>query len=202
MKMNGFERRAVKIKEKIINTTLEMLKTWDADKMRITDIAQTAKVSQVTIYNYFGSKEALLREVGKKYINDLFEQFMENMKGDFSFKEKIERIILQEQEYSISSLTPYLFNQLLAEDQELSQFVEKKYNEIVLPAFLQLIEEGRNKGEISSKISTQGLLMFINFSMKYSNEFIDSIRQTGNMDLINEMVHIFFYGICGKPNEK
>jgi AcrR family transcriptional regulator len=199
MKMNGFERRAVKIKEKIINTTLDMLKTWDADKMRITDIAQAAKVSQVTIYNYFGSKEALLRETGKKYINDLFEQFMENMNGDFSFKEKIERIILQEQEYSISSLTPYLFNQLLAEDQELSQFVEKKYNDIVLPAFLQLIEEGRKNGEISSKISTQGLLLFINFSMKYSNEFIDSIRQTGNMDLINEMVHIFFYGVCGKP---
>jgi AcrR family transcriptional regulator len=198
MKMNGFEKRALKIKEKIIHTTLEMLKTWDAEKMRITDIAKTAKVSQVTIYNYFGSKEALLREAGKKYINASFDEFLENMKGDLPFKEKIERIILQEKEYSISSLTPFLFNQLLTEDLELAQFVEKKYNEVILPAFFELIDEGRRSGEISSKLSNQGLMMFINFSMKYSNEFLDSIKQNGNMDLINEMVHLFFYGICGK----
>lgn len=199
MKMNGFERRALQIKEKIIETTLEMLKTWDSNKIRIADIAKQANVSQVTIYNYFGSKEALLREVVKNYMTHSFKEFMENMNGEYTFKEKIERIILQEKEYSINSLTPFLFNQLLTEDQEIAQFVEKEYSEKVLPAFFQLIEEGRESGEISSKISTQGLMMYINFSMKYSNEFLDSIRQNGNMDLINEMVHIFFYGICGKP---
>ena len=42
-----------------------MLKTWEPKRIRITDIAKEANVSQVTIYNYFGSKEALLKEVLK-----------------------------------------------------------------------------------------------------------------------------------------
>ncbi len=195
--MNGFERRAFQIKEKIIQTTLEMLKTWDSSKIKIADIAKNANVSQVTIYNYFGSKEALLREAVKKYIEDSFNDFLENMNGDYTFKEKIESIILQERESSLSSLTPFLM-QFVKEDQEIAQFMEKEYNERILPAFLQLIEEGRKNGEISDKISNEGLFVFINFSMKYSNELYDLIQQTENMNLINEMLHIFLYGICGK----
>ncbi|MGG5251993.1 TetR/AcrR family transcriptional regulator [Neobacillus sp. SM06] len=195
--MNGFERRAFQIKGNIIQTTLEMLKTWDSSKIRIADIAKTANVSQVTIYNYFGNKEALLREAVKKYIEDSFNDFLENMNGDYTFKEKIESIILQERESSLSSLTPF-FMRLVKEDQEIAQFMEKEYNERILPAFLQLIEEGRKNGKISDKISNEGLFVFINFSMKYTNELYDSIQQTGNMNLMNEMLHIFLYGICGK----
>lgn len=197
MKMNGFEKRALQIKAKIIQTTLEMLKTWDSNKIRIADIAKTADVSQVTIYNYFGNKEALLREVVKKHFEDSFNVFLENMSGDYSFKEKIEKVILQERESSLSSLTPFLM-QYFKEDQEIAQFIEKEYSERILPAFFQLIEEGRRSGEISDKISNEGLIVFINFSMKYTNELYDSIQQTGNINLINEMLHIFLYGICGK----
>lgn len=197
MKMNGFEKRAFQIKAKIIQTTLEMLKTWDSNKIRIADIAKKANVSQVTIYNYFGNKEALLREVVKKYIEDAFNVFLENMSRDHTFKEKIEQVILQERESSLSSLTPFLM-QFVKEDQEIAQFMEKEYNEKILPVFFQLIEEGRRNGEISDKISNEGLFVFINFNMKYTNEFYDSIQQTGNMNLINEMLHIFLYGICGK----
>jgi AcrR family transcriptional regulator len=196
MKMNGFEKRALKIKEKIIATTLEMLKTWDADKMRISDIAKTAKVSQVTIYNYFGSKEALLREVYKKYINNSFLEFLEFMKGEHTFKEKIEWIILQERE-SVNNLTPNMMKQL--EDQDIAQFVEKEYNEKIIPVFLQFIEDAKKNGEISNNISTQGIMMYINISMKYYNDFLGTIRDSGNLELINEMLHIFLYGLCGKP---
>lgn len=195
--MNGFEKRAFQIKAKIIQTTLEMLKTWDSNKIRIADIAKTANVSQVTIYNYFGNKEALLREVVKNNIEDSFKVFLENISGDKTFKEKIEQVILQERESSLSSLTPFLM-QFFKEDRETAQFLEIEYNERILPAFFQLIEEGRRNGEISDKISNEGLFVFINFSMKYTNEFYDSIQQTGNMNLMNEMLHIFLYGICGK----
>jgi AcrR family transcriptional regulator len=197
MKMNGFEKRAFQIKEKIIQTTLEMLKTWDTNKIRIADIAKTANVSQVTIYNYFGNKDALLREAVKKYLEDSFHVFLENMSGDYTFKEKIEKLIFLERESSLSSLTPF-FMDLFKEDQEIAQFIEKEYNEKILPSFFRLIEEGRRNGEISDKISNDGLMLFINFSMKYTNEFYDLIQQTGNMNLINEMLHIFLYGICGK----
>ncbi|MDP4087505.1 MAG: TetR/AcrR family transcriptional regulator [Bacillota bacterium] len=196
--MNGFEKRALQIKEKIMKATFEMLKTWDVNKIRIADIAKTAKVSQVTIYNYFGSKETLMREVFKYYINSSFKEFQEYMNGEHTFKEKIEWIILQERESS-NTITPNMIDQLLINDPEIAKFLEKEYNEKIIPVFLEFIEEGRNNGEISNKISTQGLMMYINISMKYYQEFLKSIKESDNMDLINEMLHIFLYGICGKP---
>ena len=88
--MNGFEKRALLIKEKIKKTALDMLKTWEPKRIRITDIAKEANVSKVTIYNYFGSKEALLKEVFKDYIDRTISEL--NNDKDISVKEKIEKI--------------------------------------------------------------------------------------------------------------
>lgn len=198
-KMNGFEKRASLIKEKILKTTLEMLKTWEPSKIRIADIAKTAHVSQVTIYNYFGSKEALLHEVIKNYIDTSFKEFGELMQGDFTFKEKIERIILQDKE-SFNVLSPQRINQLLIEDKEMAQYIQKETNEKVIPVMLQMLEEGKKSGEISDKVSSQALLMFINFSLKHYQELMEMVEQSDNLDIIDSMLHIFFYGICGKPS--
>jgi len=77
---NGFEKRAEMIRRKIINTTLEMLKTWEPKRMRVADIAKEAGVSQVTIYNYFGSKEKLIDQTFRSYLDmtiERFERFMD-----------------------------------------------------------------------------------------------------------------------------
>ena len=102
--MNGFEKRALLIKEKIKKTALDMLKTWEPKRIRITDIAKEANVSQVTIYNYFGSKEALLKEVFKDYIDQSISEFEEYMNKDISVKEKIELMILQKGKPIIKNL--------------------------------------------------------------------------------------------------
>lgn len=196
--MNGFEKRATLIKEKILKTTLEMLKTWDPNRIRIADIAKTAHVSQVTIYNYFGSKEALLHQVIKDYIDRSIEEFLESMREENSFKEKMEQAILQEKK-SLNTLTPRMINQLLIKDSEMSQYVQKEYNEKVIPVILQLLEDGRKSGEISEKVSSQAFLMFLNIYMQHYDELIEAAEQNGNMEFIESIIHIFFYGICGEP---
>ena len=196
--MNGFEKRAALIKGKIMKTTQEMLKTWEPSRIRIADIAKTAHVSQVTIYNYFGSKEALLHEVIKNYIDSSFEDFEKLMQEDCTFKEKIERIILQDKE-AFNTLSPRVIKQLLIEDTEMAQYMQKQTNEKVIPVMLQMLEEGKKSGEISDKVSSQALLMFINFSLQHYQELMEMVEQSGNLDVIDSMLHIFFYGICGKP---
>jgi AcrR family transcriptional regulator len=196
--MNGFEKRAALIKGKITKTTQEMLKTWEPSRIRIADIAKTAHVSQVTIYNYFGSKEALLHEVIKNYIDSSFEDFEKLMQEDCTFKEKIERIILQDKE-AFNTLSPRVIKQLLIEDTEMAQYMQKQTNEKVIPVMLQMLEEGKKSGEISDKVSSQALLMFINFSLQNYQELMEMVEQSGNLDVIDSMLHIFFYGLCGKP---
>lgn len=61
--MNGFERRKEQNRESIMQAALELFKAYGFGKVTVNDIAYEANVSQVTIYNHFGSKEKLVREV-------------------------------------------------------------------------------------------------------------------------------------------
>ncbi|WP_028400572.1 TetR/AcrR family transcriptional regulator [Ectobacillus panaciterrae] len=195
--MNGFEKRAALIKEKIKKATLEMLKTWEPKRIRIADISKTANVSQVTIYNYFGSKEALLREVLKDYFNKELKEFEEYMNGDYSVKEKIEHMIFQNKK-SYSELTLNVINELLIEDHDMLHYIEEEYNKRVIPLMIQFINDGKASGEISSKISIQTFLAYINILRKHSKEFFDMAQQVDNPEFAEELVHLFFYGFCGK----
>ncbi|WP_397537995.1 TetR/AcrR family transcriptional regulator [Rummeliibacillus pycnus] len=195
--MNGFEKRAALIKDKILKTTLEMLKTLEPSNLRIADIAKTAQVSQVTIYNYFGGKEALIHEVVKNYIDSSISDFQKYMQQDGTVKEKIEKMILQDKE-AYHTLSPFLINQLLTEDKELAEYVQKETNEKIIPSMIKLIEDGKENGEISEKVTTQAFLVFINFCLKHYQELVEMVNQENNTDLIESMHHIFFYGICGK----
>lgn len=93
--MNGFEKRTALIKDKIMKTTISMLNTWEPKRLRIADIAREAGVSQVTIYNYFGSKEALISESFKDFIQQAIDEFREEMRRQQSLKELIAYSLLR-----------------------------------------------------------------------------------------------------------
>ncbi|MCY7817413.1 TetR/AcrR family transcriptional regulator [Bacillus haynesii] len=195
--MNGFEKRALLIKEKIKKTALDMLKTWEPKRIRITDIAKEANVSQVTIYNYFGSKEALLKEVFKDYIDQSISDFEEYMKKDISVKEKIELMILQKREANNQKFALTVIKEVMIEDSEIMDYVKRQYDEKIIPLMLQMIEEGHRTGEISPKITAESFLIFMNMIIEHSKTLGEAFEQ--NRQFTEEMMHIFFYGLCGRP---
>ena len=196
--MNGFEKRASLIKEKIMKTTLDMLRTSDPKKIRIADISKLANVSQVTIYNYFGSKEALLREVFMNYFDKAIRDFEQYMNEGHSLKEKIEHIIFLEKT-SYKDFPPGLIKELLIEDHELSSYIEEKYREITIPLTIRIIEEGKESGEIAEDVSTPNVLAFIQLYMNQYKTILEMAQKSGDMDKFLEgMVDMFFYGVCGK----
>ncbi|MCY7798934.1 TetR/AcrR family transcriptional regulator [Bacillus haynesii] len=195
--MNGFEKRALLIKEKIKKTALEMLKTWEPKRIRITDIAKEANVSQVTIYNYFGSKEALLKEVFKDYIDHSISEFEEYMNKDISVKEKIELMILQKREANNQKFALTVIKEVMIEDSEIMDYVKRQYDEKIIPLMLQMIEEGHRTGEISPKITAESFLIFMNMIIEHSKTLGEAFEQ--NRQFTEEMMHIFFYGLCGRP---
>ncbi|WP_146548990.1 TetR/AcrR family transcriptional regulator [Rummeliibacillus suwonensis] len=195
--MNGFEKRAALIKEKILKTTLKMLQTYEPSQLRIADIAKIAKVSQVTIYNYFGSKDALIHESVKRYIDVSIQDFQVYMQQEDPIKEKIERMLLQNQE-SYGVLSPSLIKRLIAKDEEIASYIQEETKERIIPLLVQMIDAGKKNGEISKKITAEGFLVFINFMNLHYEELLDIVTQQDNTDLIDSLHHIFFYGICGK----
>jgi AcrR family transcriptional regulator len=196
--MNGFEKRANLIKEKIKKTTLGMLRTSDPKRIRIADISKQANVSQVTIYNYFGSKEALFREVIKDYLDKGTANFEEYMKAGHTLKEKIEYIIFLEKE-AYTELPLGFLKELISEDQELTAYIEEQYKEKAIPLTIQMIQEGKESGEISDNVSIENVLVFIQLYMNQYQTLLDMAQKSGDLDKFLEgMVHMFFYGVCGK----
>jgi AcrR family transcriptional regulator len=196
--MNGFEKRASLIKEKIMRTTLDMLRTSELKRIRIADISKAAKVSQVTIYNYFGSKEELLREVFRNYFDQAIRDFEQYMSEGHSLKEKIEHIIFLEKD-SYNDFPPGLIKELLIDDEELSRYMEEQYRNKAIPLTVQIIQEGKESGEISPDVSTEHVLAFIQLFMNQYESILAMAQQSDDRDgFLEGMVHMFFYGVCGK----
>jgi AcrR family transcriptional regulator len=196
--MNGFEKRAELLKQKIKKTALDMLKTWEPRKIRIADIAAEARVSQVTIYNYFGSKEALLREAFKDYIDGAVADFEAFIAGKPSLKEIVQYSVFYDRE-AIRTFSPDFFKSFLLDDREMSAYVEELYTAKAMPLMIRFIEEGKERGEISSKVSTGTIMAYFNMFKDYSSSILEMAGQRDDKEaFIEEIIHLFFYGICGE----
>ncbi|MBW4082466.1 TetR/AcrR family transcriptional regulator [Paenibacillus sp. S150] len=200
--MNGFEKRAALIRSKIMKTTMELLKTWEARRLRIADIAKAAGVSQVTIYNYFGSKEALLSESFKDFVDEAILEFEEEMRLRKTLKERVTYFIFKDKE-AYSSLDPALVKELMVEDQVMYQYIQQQYDDRMVPLMAQMVAEGKASGEISQKVSVEAVLLMIQMYIKSSGEMLDSVAKHEDKEkFLDELFHIFFYGLCGRELEE
>lgn len=151
----------------------------------------------MTIYNYFGSKEALLKEVFKDYIDQSISDFEEYMNKDISVKEKIELMILQKREANNQKFALTVVKEVMIEDSEIMDYVKRQYDEKIIPLMLQMIEKGHRSGEISPKITAESFLIFMNMIIEHSKTLGEAFEK--NRQFTEEMMHIFFYGLCGRP---
>ena len=71
--MDGFTRRKERVKESIMNAALELFHAYGFKKVSINEIAAKANVSPVSIYNHFGSKQDLIKDVLIKVIDGIYD---------------------------------------------------------------------------------------------------------------------------------
>src|SRR5690625_7655455 len=94
--MDGFERRKKQKQTAILKASLKLFMKNGIKKVSIQMIAKEAGVSQVTIYNYFGSKDQLVDEVIAYYVNNLWVEYEEIIYSkQLSYKEKLEQVTFQ-----------------------------------------------------------------------------------------------------------
>ncbi|WP_222430771.1 TetR/AcrR family transcriptional regulator [Cohnella terricola] len=178
-----------------------MLQTSEPKRIRIADIAQSADVSQVTIYNYFGSKEALLREAFKSYVDSAILEFEMFMNGEHTLKEKIKHILFVGREV-FKELPPGTVRDLVHNDPELARYVEDMYRNYKVPMTVRIIEEGKRSGEISEDVSVDSVLAYMQIHMNQYETILDAAQRSENPEsFFDGITRLFFYGICGKSDE-
>lgn len=199
--MNGFEQRAAKIKQKIMDTTLSLMQHEALKKIKIADIATQAEVSQVTIYNYFGSKDTLIRESYKNYMLNTLSEFEQYGAEGHSFREIVEYTLFA-QHKAQSLMASGLIEELMRKDEELYRFIEGEYQTKAFPLLIKLLEEGKRSGEVSPTLTAPIFLVYLQMFMSGIRQVMEAMMQSDDTEqFTKELTHLFFYGLCGKETE-
>jgi AcrR family transcriptional regulator len=194
MKMDGFQRRREQKKRNILEAAIALFIEYGVQKVSIVDIAKKAKVSQVTIYNYFESKHNLVHEVFIYYVEKSSEDFEKIVQSSIPFPDKIKQIIFKKKE-AANQINNEFYQHLMAEYNGNDNYIETLYMTKIIPYFNQLFKEGKAQGYIDPNLSNEAILFYINMLKDYSQQ--EDVYQK-LLPLIEDITNIFFYGILGK----
>ena len=84
--MNGYTKNKLDKMAKIEHVTFDLLSTLPIKKIAVTDISKTAGVSKVTIFNYYETKQALIKKVIFDHFQTIYDQYEAIIQSDLSFE--------------------------------------------------------------------------------------------------------------------
>jgi AcrR family transcriptional regulator len=198
--MNGFERKKEQKKKAILQAALELFKLHGFKKVSISDIARAADVSQVTIYNHFGSKDGLIREVVKALLSRILDKAREIIREDKSFPEKLEAIIFDKTKIA-SEYQGELMRAAVRNDPEMQDWIESFWQEDVKQVTLDLLKEGKREGYVSPRQSEELFSLYLEILRRgvfASPDLINKIEP--DVEVYRELNYLFIYGLMGKKD--
>ncbi|ASN07142.1 TetR/AcrR family transcriptional regulator [Virgibacillus necropolis] len=194
--MNGFERRKQQKTISILEGALTLFMKFGIKKVSIAEIARKANVSQVTIYNYFGSKNELTDEVIRFYIEKTWDETEELLTSDLPFPDKIQQLIFSKKQ-TADEMNENFYQEFMMEYGTGNNYLEEFYTNKALPKMMELFDEGKRQGYVDPSISNESILLYIQiFKEQMQREDIYSQL----LPLTEEITKLFFYGILGKRN--
>lgn len=195
--MDGFEKRKEQKKEVIRRAALELFQAHGFQKVSINDIASKAGVSPVTIYNHFGSKEELTRDVLKWFCMVLMDRYRSIMEGDLPFREKLEQIIFDKSEV-VKQFRGEMLQKFSENDPDMQDFLQELYMNHQLPAIKRFFDEGIEQGYISRRFSMEAIMLYFDI-IRRGFYGIPNIGEYSvkNPDKMKELIALFTYGLNG-----
>ena len=145
--LNGFERVKEKKKRAIKEATFLLFSERGFNEVKIEHIAKEANVSQVTIYNHFGSKDALFRELIQEFIISEFQYYKELAEEKLPFHDMMQKMIVRKMNTG-GLFQPDMLLQMMQRDEELRKFIYSYQNEKILPWYLEILERAQRKTKL------------------------------------------------------
>ena len=192
--MDGYQKRTQLKMENIELSTIKLL-SLPINDIKIMDIAKLANVSQVTIYNYYGSKEALLKAAFLRLMDQQYEEYKKLLSSDKAFEEKIKEMLLRKKD-GIDIVNLETFTSLIQKDEELHAIVLDFSMNKSFKLLLALIDEGRSLGVIRNEFSPKTLQIYIQvLSQAFMNMDAATSQYIQQKEVIDEIMNLFLYGM-------
>ncbi len=199
--MKASQRRVEQNKEWIIRAALELFRVHGIRKVAINDIAQKAGASAATVYNHFGSKEALVHTAVKHFFTSAGADFRKIVGGNLPFLEKLEQVLLYKQEI-FGQYQGELLQTIVSDNSEIRQFIDSVYLVEIRQTLNDFYEQGKKQGYINPNLSAETLIRYSEIIRKgIAAESSLSKDPERNLKLLQELIPLYLYGILGKPEK-
>jgi len=204
--MDGFARRKEQSKEDIRKAAWELFGQFGVEKVSIVDIAHKAGVSQATIYNNFGSKEALAHEFVTSVVDQLVNRVQEVLSRDQPYWDKMAVFIqfisdmMANGRSPAADVTRFANSINLQNDPEIKK-IRDSAQERMSNTLLGLIREGKEQGQIHSSLSEDAFRVYFKAFMDI---FIDpqfQHRYYTDPRLVQDLSTLMIFGLAGQQKQ-
>ena len=197
--MNGFEKRAQGKRYGILEAAVELFSERGIQKGSVAEIAARARVSQVTIYKYFESKENLARCALEHYYNELLRSFIDVIDSALPFTEKIEQAFFAPMQKSTAAISAFWDDAI----SEKLQDITLEYEQKLMPHMLRFIEQGYECGYFDKSYSAETLLIYLNVFGANAMKQLETLQAEGKKKRIyEELLSVFLYGVVGNRTKE
>ncbi|CAM3444309.1 MULTISPECIES: TetR/AcrR family transcriptional regulator [Paenibacillus] len=197
--MNGYERRKQKKMEQIFEAAIELFFKHGFQKVNVNEIAQKAKVSPATIYNYFGTKEQLYADSLAHWMDKQLEQYEAILDSGRTFPEKTKEIMLLEAR-NLNILGEEFPKVPSSELSGLMDMMDRYSEEKIVGFFKRFVALGKQEGYILEDRSEEMLVRYFTMFQNELRRHWESANQERMTWSMDQWMELFFYGAAGREN--
>jgi AcrR family transcriptional regulator len=155
------ERKKVRLRQQIIDTSIRLFRKRGYENTRIDDIVQLLEISQPTFFRYFPSKDAVLREVGRRGFACIKEHLETELSSDASTGERL-RELYQTMAQKVESDRPLWHAVVLSGAMDPVRSPEMRQPEEIASSLLrEILVGGQKRGEITRAFPVVHLAEFM-----------------------------------------
>lgn len=193
--MDGYQQRTEKKKKAIRHAAFDLFAAYGIEKVSLAEIAKKANVSPVTIYNYFGTKDKLVKKVMITFLEEEWQRQIELVQSDLPFPDKVKKMMFDAVEWT-EKWNKDVLEQLLSHDSEWRAMVEVVF-EKALPEWMRFIEIGKEEGYIDQDLSTNTILVY--FKLLKEIKLTPLFKEAStDVRMLEELNRIIFYGLLNQ----
>ncbi len=199
----GFTRRKERSKADIRQAAWELFSQFGVAKTGVADIARKAGVSPATIYNNFGSKEALVREFVADAVDRLVERAQAQLAPGKRYREKMVRLIqfigdqLAGEAASAANAPMFASSIDLQADPEIRKIREAAQDRMA-DLLLDLVREGKRQREVDLHLPEEALRIYFKLFMDIFTDARLQHEFRRDPGLVPGLGALMMYGLRGR----
>jgi AcrR family transcriptional regulator len=191
------ERKKARLRQQIIDTAIKLFRRRGYESTRIDDIVQLLEISQPTFFRYFPSKDAVLREVGRRGFSCIEGHLETELSSGASITDRLRRMYLG-LAAEVESDRPLWRAVVLSGAMDPVRSPEmRRPQEIAGSLLREILAEGQKRGEITRVFPVDHLAEFMEglYTTVVRRWAVDLAGPHSLTDRVRSAVEFFLRGV-------